>query len=160
MTLCQLRKQEQHWMAGWWNRRAPVESSNVLWDTNPAITWHDWEKITKPWLRAAGHQMMIWVHKLTHMRQSANYLQCFMGFFILKSCFVFTRHNYILLIKHSDIMYQQWQKSHLIMLFMHEGQNFWFSIYVCLLCFIFIFFISSVSLRNEYNLKFVNCSCG
>ena len=39
-------------------------------------------------------------------------------------------------------------------LFMHEGQNFWFSIYVCLLCFIFIFLISSVSLRNECNLDF------
>ena len=39
-------------------------------------------------------------------------------------------------------------------LFMHEGQNFWFSIYVCLLCFIFIFLMSSVSLRNECNLEF------
>jgi len=48
MTLCQLYKQEQHWMAGWWNQRATVESSNVLWDINPAITWHDWEKLLNP----------------------------------------------------------------------------------------------------------------
>ena len=28
--------------------------------------------------------------------------------------------------------------------FMHEGQNFWYSIYVCLLCFIFIFSLYQV----------------